>query len=255
MNRTLEAMAQVLFQSWFVDLDPVRAKMAGRQPAGMDAETAALFPDSLGSSQLGDIPRHWAVVALGEIATSVRDVVDPCDVDQRMPYIGLEHMPRRSLALGEWGLAGDVGSAKSRFMKGDILFGKLRPYFHKVGVAPIDGVCSTDILTVRPNDYRWLGFVLGHLSSDALIDYADGCSAGTRMPRVSWSDLRRYPVICPPDDVAAALTNATGPMLHRIHASILESRSLAALRDALLPMLLSGKLRVPDAEKCLEAVL
>ncbi len=87
MNETLEALARALFQSWFVDFDPVRAKSEGRQPEGMDAETAALFPGSFEASELGEIPAGWRLGKLGEVMNSPRRGVDPTSVDGDTPYI------------------------------------------------------------------------------------------------------------------------------------------------------------------------
>ncbi len=197
MNETLEEMARALFKSWFVDFDPVHAKMEGRQPYGMDEETVALFPDSFEDSALGKIPKGWKAGSLGSIADNLRRGVNPTEISTSTPYIGLEHMPRRSIALSEWGEAGQVGSNKSGFRRGEILFGKLRPYFHKVGVAAIDGVCSTDILVVMPRLPLWYGPALCHLSSDELANYADATSTGTKMPRAKWSDLALFQLQSP----------------------------------------------------------
>lgn len=187
---------------------------------------------------------------LGDIAESPKRGVDPGDIDPQTPYIGLEHMPRRCIALSEWGTAGELESGKARFQRGEILFGKLRPYFHKVGVAPLDGVCSTDILTIVPKKPAWFGLLLGHLSSKDLIDHTDACSTGTKMPRVSWSDIARYEIALPSEKVAGELTSKIQPLVERIIANIHESRTLAALRDALLPKLLSGAVRVrPEGMK------
>jgi type I restriction enzyme S subunit len=186
---------------------------------------------------------------LGDIAENPKRAVDPSEIDAQTPYIGLEHMPRRSIALGEWGTAGDLESGKARFHRGEILFGKLRPYFHKVGVAPLDGVCSTDILTIVPKKPAWFGLVLGHLSSKELIDHTDACSTGTKMPRASWSDIARYEIALPPEPVAAKLTGMIQPLVERIIANIHESQTLAGLRDALLPKLLSGAVRVRAEER------
>jgi type I restriction enzyme S subunit len=240
MNATLEAMARALFQSWFVDFDPVRAKMEGRQPAGMDAETASLFPDSLQDSEAGHIPKGWTAGKLGDIGTNSRRGVQPGDIAPNTPYIALEHMPRRSIALGDWADSADVASGKSAFKKGEILFGKLRPYFHKVGVAPFDGVCSTDILVLAPKSPEWFGFLLGHASSDELIQYTDLASTGTKMPRTNWSDISSFKVALPPKPIAAAFTRTIQPMLDRIHSNLHQSRTIANLRDTLLPKLLSG---------------
>ena len=249
MNETLEQIGQTLFRAWFVDFEPVRAKIEGRIPPAMGAKTAALFPDTMTLTDLGEVPTGWRVGTLGEVAVSVRQAVQPEDVAPDTPYIGLEHMPRRSIALSEWGRAGDVGSAKSGFRAGDILFGKLRPYFHKVGVAVPDGVCSTDIVVLRPKAPAWFGFTLFHVSGVDFVNYTDAHAAGTKMPRTNWPDMARYEVALPPAAVAEAFNEIVAPLVARIRANVLQSRTLAALRDALLPKLLSGEIRVPTEEQ------
>ncbi len=243
MNATLEAMARALFQSWFVDFDPVRAKLDSRPPAALDPATATLFPEHLEDSKLGHIPKGWTAGKLGDIGTNSRRGVQPSDIAPNTPYIALEHMPRRCIALGDWDDSADVASGKSAFKKGEILFGKLRPYFHKVGVAPCDGVCSTDILVLAPKSPEWFGFLLGHASSDELIQFTDLASTGTKMPRTNWGDISSFKVALPPKSIAAAFTHIIQPMLDRIHANLHQSRTLATLRDTLLPKLLTGELR------------
>lgn len=255
MNATLEAMARALFQSWFVDFDPVRAKVDGRQPAGVDAATAALLPGAFRESEVGHVPDGWTVGRLGDVTTNPRRSVPAGQIAAGTAYIALEHMPRRSVALGTWEVSADVASGKSAFKKGEILFGKLRPYFHKVGVAPVDGVCSTDILVVSPASREWFSFALGHLSSDEIIQFTDQASTGTKMPRTSWRDVASFTVAVPPINLAAAFDAAARPMFDRIVANVHGSRTLAALRDTLLPKLLSGEIRVPEALRTAEAVL
>ena len=248
-NAILEEMARALFKSWFVDFDPVRAKLEGRRPAGMDAETAKLFPDHFQDSELGEIPKGWHVGKFGDVCETSRQGVSPEQIDPETPYIGLEHMPRRSIVLGEWETAAKVSSGKSAFNKGEILFGKLRPYFHKVGVAPVNGVCSTDILVLCPKQPDWFGFVLGHASSDALVQFADQSSVGTKMPRTNWKDLSSFKIVIPPQSVASAFSQIVRSHVDTIHESIFESRDLATLRDTLLPKLLSGEVSVERVEK------
>lgn len=158
-------------------------------------------------------------------------------------------MPKQCIALSEWGVGDGLESNKFRFNRGEILFGKLRPYFHKVGVAPVDGVCSTDIVVVAPRAAEWFGFVLGHTSSTEFVDFADAGSTGTKMPRTSWKDMARYEVVVPPQSVAAAFSRLIQPAIDRLLTGIHQSRTLATLRDALLPKLISGELRVKDAER------
>lgn len=249
MNETLEAMARAIFKSWFVDFDPVRAKAEGRTPAGMDAETAALFPDSFVDSALGEIPAGWKVSVIGDIAHLTGKSVSASELSNHAAYIGLDHMPRRSISLPDWGMADQVTSNKTSFNKGDILFGKLRPYFHKVGVAPIQGVCSTDILVVNAIAPEWFGFVIGHLSDDDLINYTDMTSGGTKMPRTSWGDISNYEVVLPNKSVATCYNDHVTVMIQQIIANIFESHTLSKLRDILLPKLLSGEVRVNNLVK------
>ncbi|WP_276942300.1 restriction endonuclease subunit S [Ferrimicrobium acidiphilum] len=248
MNETLEAMARALFQSWFVDFDPVRAKAEGRD-TGLPKHVADLFPDSFEDSELGEIPRGWEAGALGDVAEHPRRGVQPKQIEPTTPYIALEHMPRRCIALSEWDVADGLESNKFEFKSGEILFGKLRPYFHKVGVAPVDGVCSTDIVVVSPRTEEWFGFVLGHVSSDAFVEHTNAGSTGTKMPRTSWGDMARYVVAIPPITLAKAFTAQILYAVDHIIVSIHESRTLAPLRDTLLPKLISGELRVNDAER------
>jgi type I restriction enzyme, S subunit len=251
MNATLEAMARALFKSWFVDFDPVRAKAEGRD-TGLPREIADLFPDGFEASELGEVPRGWRTETFGDVADHPRRTVQAGSIDPSTPYIALEHMPRRSIALSDWGGAAGLESNKFEFQKGEILFGKLRPYFHKVGVAPVDGVCSTDIVVVIPRADEWFGFVLGHVSSDAFVEHTNAGSTGTKMPRTNWDEMARYCVVLPPHALAEAFTKQIRPAIERIIASIHESRTLAALRDTLLPKLISGEVRVGDAKQFVE---
>ena len=239
MNETLETITRALFKLAFVDFDPVRAKMEGGHP-GLPSAISGLFPDRLIDSEFGGIPEGWSVGCLGDIASSVRRNVDPTDLGAQTPYIGLEHMPRRSIALTEWGSSEKVTSSKSGFKKGEILFGKLRPYFHKVGLAPVDGVCSTDIVVIAPERPTWAAFALAVMSSVDFVNYTDQTSTGTKMPRTSWKAMSHYRLCLPPEDIAQAFQDAAGPMLGRVVANIRSKRNLEALRNTLLSILVSG---------------
>jgi type I restriction enzyme S subunit len=249
MNQTLEEMAQALFRSWFVDFDPVRAKAEGRQPEGMDAETAALFPSRFVDSEVGEIPEGWSVAGLGEFLRNHRHQVEPSELPPTTPYIGLEHMPRGSICLDTWESVAKVTSGKLAFQKGQILFGKLRPYFKKVGVALVDGVCSSDILVIEPSDPASFGWALGHLTRQEFIDYTSNVSAGTRMPRVAWEDIARFKVAAPPGPhLPEAFNRIARTFVSRMSSAVEESATLSGLRDNLLPKLLSGEIRVREAE-------
>ena len=248
MNETLESMARALFKSWFVDFDPVRAKMEGRD-TGLPPDIADLFPDRLVDSEMGEIPEGWEVEFLGDLAKTRRRGIDPARVATDTPYIGLQHMPRRSVALTDWGEAGSVSSRKSAFEVGDILFGKLRPYFHKVGIAPVDGLCSTDIVVLNARIPKWSAFVLACVSSSAFVAHTSQTSTGTKMPRTSWQAMSTYELCRPTDAIASEFQHVVSPMLGRIVGNVHESRTLAALRDTLLPRLISGALRLEEAAR------
>ena len=253
MSETLEALARALFKSWFVDFEPVRTRADGRDP-GLPQPLADLFPDSFEDSELGRIPRGWEVGRLGDVAEHPRRNVRADQIALAKPYIALEHMPKRCIALSEWDSGDGLESNKLEFKRGEILFGKLRPYFHKVGVAPVDGVCSTDIVVVAPRGRSWFGFVLGHVSSVEFVEFTDAGSTGTKMPRTSWSEMARFQLVLPPQAVADAFTTLVRPSIDRVIAGIHESRNLAALRDAVLPKLVSGELRVKYAERLADRV-
>ena len=171
----LEEMAQSLYREWFVNF---------RFPGHENAK----FIDS----PLGKIPEEWRVHHLGDVAKEIRRGVDPSQIDPNTPYFGLEHLPRRSITLGQWGKAADVQSAKLIFKRGEILFGKIRPYFHKVGVAHLDGVCSTDAIVIVPDSAAYFGPVVCCISSDDFVRHATQTSQGTKMPRANWDVLAKY---------------------------------------------------------------
>ena len=247
MAGTLEEMARALFTSWFVRFDPVRAKMAG-QPTGLPAHIEALFPDALVDSELGEVPEGWGVGALSDLATAPRSSVDPRGLPPETQYLGLEHLPRRSWAIAERGTTADVESSKSVVSRGDILFGKIRPYFHKVGPSPIDGVCSADILVFKPIEVADYAYVLCLVSSDAFVSYATQVSNGAKMPRVTTTDALRYLLAVPPATIRSAFQMTVLPLVSSLLAACDQSETLTALRDTLLPKLVSGEVRITDPE-------
>jgi type I restriction enzyme S subunit len=251
MNETLEATARLFFKDWFVDFGPTRAKAEGRPPY-LAPELWGLFPDTLDDD---DKPMGWKPARLGDIADGITRTVDPSDVEAETPYIGLEHMPRRSIALDSWEGAGKVTSGKLHFRRGELLFGKLRPYFHKVGIAPIDGICSTDIVVCKPKRETAYGLVLSLISSEEFVAYTDQTSTGTKMPRTSWSIMARYEITLPSAPIVEAFNNLLFPWIEMLCANIHENRTLAQTRDLLLPKLMSGEIRLREAEKMVNETL
>ena len=248
MNETLEAMACALFKDWFIDFGPVRAKMEGRD-TGLPKHLTDLFPNRLVDFELGEIPEGWKIATLDCIAENPRRGIQAKQITSGTPYIALKHIPKCCISISEWNIADGVASNKFKFVQGDILFGKLRPYFHKVVIAPMDGVCSTDIVVISPITADWYGFIFGHVSSSTFVDYTTAGSIGTKMPRTKWSDMACYEIRLPNQTLASVFTMQVEPLFESIVAAIHESRTLAALRDMLLPKLISGDLRVKNAEQ------
>jgi type I restriction enzyme, S subunit len=172
--------------------------------------------------------------------------VNPETVDSETPYFGLEHLPRKSIALADWGAASEAQSTKLAFKKGEILFGKIRPYFHKVGVAPVDGVCSTDAIVIVPRDAEYFGLVLCCVSSDDFVSHATQTSQGTKMPRADWDVLVQYPVALPPSEIVSQFNTLVHDSIASIHNLIFRNRNLRRTRDLLLPKLLAGELNISE---------
>ncbi len=167
---------------------------------------------------------------ISDIASEVKDGVAPTDILPDEVYVGLEHLPRRDVWFRDWGRGEEVTSNKSRFKKGDILFGKLRPYFHKVVVAPVDGICSTDIIVARPKP-GFESLALQALSSDAVVEHASNASNGTRMPRAKWSDLKDL-------EVRGSAEPKSVVSFELAAALVTENRKLAETRDLLIRQLI-----------------
>ncbi len=138
----------------------------------------------------------------------------------------------------------DVSSNKYYFEAGDILFGKLRPYFHKVCFTSFSGICSTDILVIRPKNSDWFWFCLFAFFQNEVIDYANLGSGGTRMPRIDWNTLAQYPIAIPDIGTLKRSNEVVLPSLNKIQANLQQIRTLEKLRDTLLPKLMNGEVRV-----------
>ncbi|MDQ2077788.1 restriction endonuclease subunit S [Marinimicrobium sp. ABcell2] len=276
-NQTLESMAKALFKSWFVDFDPVidNALAAGNKiPEPLAAKAAArcalreqgasnsklphtlpdnirqLFPSRFQfTEELGWIPEGWSVEPFGSVAPHVRENVAASEIGSKETYVGLEHIGRKRLFLERSGIGSDVESNKSKFKSGDLLFGKLRPYFHKVVLAGSSGICSTDILVFRAKDSAYRSFMALTAYREDFIAHANSCSTGTRMPRASAKDMLAYEIAKPPRNVAEQFEAAVSPMWKKGYSGVAECKKLAGTRDALLPKILSGELRIPTAEK------
>ncbi|MCH8294562.1 restriction endonuclease subunit S [Candidatus Poribacteria bacterium] len=229
--KILEDMAQTIYREWFVHF-----RFPGHENVKMV------------ESELGLIPEGWKVGRLGDIAESVRRNVKPSDVDQETPYLGLEHLPRKSIALSNWDIVDSINSSKLAFKKGEILFGKIRPYFHKVVVAPLDGICSSDTIVIRSKEPECFARTLACVFSEHFVEYATATSQGTKMPRADWKVLVKYPVMIPPKSISQRFSALVQDIVPQIHNLIFRNRNLRQTRDLLLPKLISGELDVSDLD-------
>jgi type I restriction enzyme S subunit len=225
----LEEMARRIYEEWFVWF-----RFPGHENVKMV------------ESELALIPFGWNAKQLGDIAQEVRNTVGPSEVESSTPYVGLEHIPRRSIALMDWDEAKNVQSTKHIFKAGNILFGKIRPYFHKVSVAPIDGICSTDAIVIEAKKREMFPFVLCVVSSDTFVQHATQTSNGVNMPRANWAALLKYPVYIPTKDLRKRFSDFIEPTLTRIKNLTFKIRNLRQTRDLLLPKLISGEIDVSN---------
>lgn len=226
-------LARSLYREWFVHF-----RFPGRESM------------KLVDSELGSIPQGWSVGRLEEFAEVSTEGVDPSSFEPENPYVGLEHLPRRRTTLQEWGSIDSVKSRKLRFLAEDTIFGKIRPYFHKVVWAPFDGLASSDaiIFRARPN-LGFKAFVNAVASSDGLVAEAVATSNGTKMPRADYKALLRYEIAVPNDlGLISTYESIARPWLAWCADQATLNRQLAATRDLLLPRLVTGKLDISDID-------
>jgi type I restriction enzyme S subunit len=254
MNETLEATAGAIFKSWLVDFDPVRAKAQGRRPACMDAATARLFPDSFVDSVLGEIPKGWRTRPLDEIAAFLNGL--PL---QKFPATGERYLPVIKIAEMRRGCTGASDRASINIPReyvvedGDILFswsGSLAVCIWAGGRGALNQHLFKVTSTRYPNwfCYQWIRHHLPDFQAIA-------AGKATTIGHIQRYHLHDAFAVTPPDQLLSRIDGVMAPTLRRTTLAWLESRSLAALRDTLLPKLLSGEIRVKAAEKMVAGAL
>lgn len=257
MNATLEAMARALFQSWFVDFDPVRAKLDGRPPAALDPATAALFPASFQDSELGHIPKGWEVKSMSDLVDVVKgrsyrseELADSkialvtlksflrgggYRADGLKPFTG-EYKPNQKVSVGDLVVAfTDVTQAadvigKPALVRSDERFDTL--------------VASLDVGIVRPKSDRVsIPFLYCLFLSEAFQTHTYSHATGTTVLHLSPTAIPSFQCVIPSRELAAAFARSAEPLFRLIDENAKQSRTLATLRDTLLPKLLSGELQ------------
>ena len=257
-NETLEAMARALFKSWFVDFDPVRAKMEGRD-TGLPPGIADLFASRLVDSEIGEIPEGWVIRTLGDLchkpqygftASAQNEPVGPrflriTDLNKES-WVSWSRVPY-CRATGE-------EFSKYRLSKGDVLIARMADPGHGIVVEEdLEAVFASYLIRFRPIESGTGRFLQYWLRSDAYWNLVRGRATGTTRRSLNAKVLSRFPMLAPPSGTVAAFAGLVGPWRGRLVANVVEMETLAALRDALLPRLISGEIRVPDTERALES--
>lgn len=252
MNQTLEQIAAALFRSWFIDFDPVRAKMAGREPEGMDAATATLLPERLVESEMGEIPEGWRAGTLGDISGAARQSSNPSrNPDQLFSHYSLPAFDAGRLPITEPGAA--IKSNKLVVLTESVLVSKLNPHIPRVWLpgkrSEHPRIASTEFVVLEPTVSGYLPFLYAAVSSGEFVAGLQSMVTGTTgsHQRVPPRAIPAMPLVIPTAAVIKAFAAAAGPLYDRGHAAQRESVMLAALRDTLLPRLLSGEMRAPVA--------
>lgn len=230
-SKTLESITQTLFKSWFLDLDPVKANMAGEKPAGMDAVTAALFPDSIEESELGLIPKGWSIESIGNIAIIQGGKMlsrEEFSDDGRFPIFGgagVMGKSNKSNAEGFVITVGRVGAYCGQF------------FYHR-GSAWVNNNASR-IIPKENISGEWMYQFLKSFNIESI-------KKGAAQPFVSNSDLANSKIVLPSLEIIRRFTEIVRPIFEQREALADENLFLGKLRDSLLPRLISGELKIPE---------
>ena len=220
----LEAAARLLYREWFVHFR---------------------FPDHEHVKIIDGLPEGWKQRTLAHIVEVVKESVGPSDFEVHDIHIGLEHIPRRSFTLVDWEPAEGLTSGKWRFEEEDILFCKIRPYFHKVGFAVRRGLVSSDALVWRVRHEADWPAVLCATSSDHFVAVASKTvREGSKMPRADWNVLKEYVIPELPRGLLDMFNDTARTIALQCKTLALHNRALAQARDLLLPRLMSGEIVV-----------
>lgn len=221
--KLLEEAAQRLYKEWFVDLN---------------------FPGHENTKIEDGVPEGWSKSTVGNICKLRKVVITPDKIESNTPYIGLEHMPRNDICLSTWGKSEEINSNKFIYLKKDVLFGKIRPYFHKVGFALNDGITSTDTMVMVADQNLW-GLLLVTVSSDAFVDFSyQNCKEGAKMPRADWKQMEKYAIMIADQATQKLFEQEILVITNKISALAFQCRSLREARDRMLPKLMGREVEV-----------
>ena len=258
MNETLEAMARAIFNSWFVDFDPVKAKMEERKPECMDTETAALFPSAFQDSPQGKIPGGWQVSTLGDLshrpqygytASAKDEFTGPkflriTDINKKT-WIDWHSVPYCEITEEDFD--------KYRLHKGDVLIARMADPGHGVLIEEDqEAVFASYLIRFCPIHSEYARFLQYWLRSNTYWKLVKEREIGTTRATLNAKTLSGFPIVIPPLNIAEIFSSYISSLRARVVANTSETESLISLRDALLPKLLSGEIRVDEAAEILE---
>lgn len=251
MNATLEAMARALFQSWFVDFDPVRAKLDGRAPAALDPATAALFPEHFAHCEHGMLPEGWRLATIEKVCGINACTLGKNDDLRTLEYVEISEVSRGSIAnIVNYPRGEEPSRARRRLRHGDTVLSTVRPdrgsYFLALN-PPENRVVSTGFAVLTPTNVPW-SYLHAALTQPEVSDHLGQMADGGAYPAVRPEVIGAMQVALPNDPkVLEAFHRACAPLFEQSDANRKQSRTLATIRDTLLPKLLSGELSVLGA--------
>ena len=255
MNETLEAMARMLFKSWFVDFDPVRAKAKGRN-SGLPQQLADLFPARLVDSDLGEIPEGWEASTVAALCALNPETWTKGERPAEIRYLDLSNTKRGRIEAVTPYAAAEAPSRAQRVLRpGDTIVGTVRPGNGSYALVSEPGLTgSTGFAVLRPKAAEFTEFMYLATTSADSIDALAHLADGAAYPAVRPNVVAATPIVRPDRKVLTRFSSSAGALLGRIAHSEKESRTLASLRDLLLPKLISGEIRLRQAENAVEAV-
>lgn len=223
----LEKMAEEIYREWFVRLR---------------------FPGYEQVTFHKGIPENWSLLKIELLCKEIRKGVKKKNLASDTKYLGLEHLPRKSILINNFDTADSIQSDKLLFEEGDILFGKIRPYLHKIVLARFAGACSSDTIVVRPKSFEYTGFLLFTIFSDTFVELATASSKGTKMPRADWDFLKKLEIILPTKEILTKYQEVFDSYFKAMCKHARANEILRQTRDRLLTRLISGKLSVEDLD-------
>lgn len=253
----LEAIARRLFKSWFVDFDPAFAKLAGGKPTGLADDLAVLFPDRFVDSEFGEIPDGWKVGTLGDVCKLNPETWSTKKHPEILEYIDLSNVKSGCIEDATSYLWDESPSRARRVLRcGDTIVGTVRPGNRSFALIATDGLTgSTGFAVLRPSHSYHREYLYLAATSDDAIERLAHLADGAAYPAVRPDVVTGAEVVIPNDEIMRQFSVITCPMFDQIAVCQSEASVLSSLRDLILPRLISGKVRVADAESLIEEAI